>query len=62
MSSNYAATENGIVDETTISGPHAAHDASGELYHYWRCEACGVETTDASIRDGCFRCGSEGGR
>lgn len=47
-------------DAKTITGPHAAQDAQGDVYHYYRCEACGVETTDASIRSGCFRCGGDG--
>ena len=44
-----------------ISGPHDAHDLQGHFYAYFRCEACGLETTDSSIRrDGCFRCGGDG--
>ena len=48
------------IDAETITGPHIAQDASGDTYAFWRCEECGVETTDASIRDGCFRCGGGG--
>ena len=65
MSTNPTATENGIEQsKSTISGPHEAQNAYGEIYHFWRCERCGVETTDESIRFGCFRCGAdtEGGR
>lgn len=60
MQANYRPTENGI-DAETISGPHDAYDLNGDFYAYWRCEPCGFETTDTSIRrDGCWRCGGDG--
>ena len=32
--------------------------SDGELDHrYWRCQRCGLETTDPRLREGCFRCG-----
>lgn len=44
----------------TVTGPHDGRDSDGELDHrYWRCERCGLETTDPRIRKGCFRCGGE---
>lgn len=49
-------------DGETITGPHLAADAAGKTYEFFRCEACGVETTDGSIRTGCFRCDAEGDR
>lgn len=58
MSTNYATTEERN-DETTISGPHVAADATGATYEYYQCECCGLETTDATVRSGCFRCGSD---
>ena len=40
-----------------ITGPHAGYDRFGRLDHvYWRCERCGLESTDGSLRDGCWRC------
>ena len=60
MRANYRLTEERI-DAETISGPHDAHDLEGNFYAYWRCERCGLETTDACVRrDGCFRCGGDG--
>lgn len=63
MSSNTTIAENdsGRIDAETITGPHDAHDARGNFYTYWRCERCGMETTDSSVRrNGCFRCGGDG--
>ena len=41
-----------------ITGPHHGYDRDGRLDHrYWRCEQCGLETTDPHLREGCFRCG-----
>ncbi|WP_253512064.1 MULTISPECIES: hypothetical protein [Halorussus] len=40
-----------------MTGPHRGSDRAGEYDHcYWRCERCGLETTDPRIREGCFRC------
>ena len=56
MSSKTATTENGI-DAETITGPYVGFNAYGNFDHYyWRCEECGLETTDESIRSGCFGC------
>jgi hypothetical protein len=42
----------------TVTGPHDGRDSDGELDHrYWRCQRCGLETTDPRLREGCFRCG-----
>lgn len=42
--------------DPAVSGPHAGHDRYGRFdYRYWRCEACGLETTQ-DISDGCPRC------
>ena len=49
-----------VKTDGSITGPHTATDAADNTYHYWRCEACGVETTDTSIRSRCFRCDGEG--
>ena len=44
----------------TVTGPHDGRDSDGELDHrYWRCQRCGLETTDSRLREGCFRCGGE---
>jgi rubrerythrin len=44
-----------------VTGPYAGYDRYGRFDHYyWRCEACGTETTDASIREGCPRCADRG--
>ncbi|NEU58447.1 hypothetical protein [Halorussus sp. MSC15.2] len=41
----------------TVTGPHDGRNSDGELDHrYWRCERCGLETTDPRLREGCFRC------
>ena len=46
-----------------VSGPHAGYDRYGRLDHYYyRCERCGLESTDASLADGCWRCEGEGER
>lgn len=43
----------------TVTGPHDGRDSDGDLDHrYWRCERCGLETTDRRLREGCFRCAS----
>ncbi len=40
-----------------ITGPHTGRDSSSEPYRYWRCETCGLETTDETLEsDGCWRC------
>ena len=45
----------------SVTGPHHGYDRDGRLDHrYWRCERCGLETTDPRLRDGCFRCGADG--
>jgi len=42
----------------SVTGPHDGRDSDGDLdHHYWRCERCGLETTDPRLREGCFRCG-----
>ncbi len=42
----------------TVTGPHVGRDSDGEPDHrYWRCERCGLETTDKRLREECFRCG-----
>lgn len=44
-----------------VTGPHAGYDRYGRLDHYYyRCERCGLESTDAALADGCWRC-AEGG-
>lgn len=46
-----------------ITGPHDGRDQDGELDHrYWRCERCGLESTDPQLREGCFRCGARPSR
>lgn len=41
----------------TVTGPHDGRGSDGELDHrYWRCERCGLETTDSRLSEGCFRC------
>ncbi|WP_276280271.1 hypothetical protein [Halorussus caseinilyticus] len=54
------ATDTPRLQESTgsVTGPHDGRDSDGELDHrYWRCERCGLETTDSRLREGCFRCG-----
>ena len=41
--------------DAAVSGPHVARDGS-DVYTYWICERCGLETTDSSIRLSCWRC------
>lgn len=46
-----------------VTGPHAGYDRRGRIDHlYWRCERCGLESTDAALREDCFRCGASGVR
>ena len=46
-----------------VTGPHAGYDRYGRLDHYYyRCERCGLESTDSTLADGCWRCTEEGGR
>lgn len=43
-----------------ISGPHSGYDRYGRLDHYYyRCERCGLESTDSRLREGCWRCERE---
>ncbi|NHN60812.1 MULTISPECIES: hypothetical protein [Halorussus] len=45
----------------TVTGPYVGRDSDGDRDHrYWRCERCGLETTDPRLREGCFRCGGDG--
>lgn len=47
------------IDSDPITGPHDGLDADGHLdHHYWRCERCGLESTDTRMQAGCFRCGA----
>ncbi len=40
-----------------VTGPHYAADENGDNYEYWRCESCGLESSDRSLdTDGCWRC------
>lgn len=49
-------------DPGAVTGPHDGLDEYGRLDHrYWRCERCGLESTDASLAEGCWRCGAGGG-
>jgi hypothetical protein len=53
------STNTSRLQESTgnITGPHDGRDSDGDLDHrYWRCERCGLETTDPRLREGCFRC------
>lgn len=43
-------------DGSGITGPHYAADKTGDTYEYWRCEQCGLESSDPRLRDGCIRC------
>ena len=42
-------------EDANVSGPHIARDGR-DVYSFWCCENCGLETTDAEIRSGCWRC------
>ena len=56
-----SAAHTGAGDGARVTGPHHGYDRDGRLDHrYWRCERCGLETTDPRIRKGCFRCGAGG--
>ncbi len=47
----------------TVTGPHLGFDRDGGLDHrYWRCERCGLESTDSRLREGCFRCRASAAR
>ncbi|MFC4448582.1 hypothetical protein [Halorussus aquaticus] len=53
------STDTPRLQESTgsVTGPHDGRNSDGELDHrYWRCERCGLETTDPRLREGCFRC------
>lgn len=48
-------------DTPDITGPHEGRDRDGTLDHrYYRCERCGLESTDPRLQEGCFRCGAGG--
>lgn len=48
---------------TDVSGPHEGYDPDGDLDHrFFRCERCGLESTDARLREGCWRCADERGK
>ncbi len=43
--------------EPTVTGPHAGFDRYGRFDHlYYRCERCGLESTDPALARGCPRC------
>lgn len=43
-----------------ISGPYDGEFRLGIVDHqYWRCEACGLESTN-DLSDGCPECGGDG--
>lgn len=51
-------TDSNATADPAVTGPHAAADRYGRLDHYYfRCERCGLETNDAALRAGCWRCG-----
>lgn len=57
---NRQSTET-TTDTPEITGPHEGRDRDGTLdHHYYRCERCGLESTDPRLREGCFRCGGSG--
>jgi hypothetical protein len=40
-----------------VTGPHAGFDRYGRFDHYYyRCERCGLESTDPALSRGCWRC------
>lgn len=45
-------------NEPSITGPHTGFNAYGQAdHHYFRCERCGLETTDDALASrGCWRC------
>jgi hypothetical protein len=43
--------------DASITGPHLDADATGDLYEYFRCENCGLESSDPALETkGCPRC------
>ncbi|MFD1512372.1 hypothetical protein [Halomarina rubra] len=41
----------------SVTGPHPGYDRYGRLDHYYyRCERCGLESTDAALTERCWRC------
>ena len=43
--------------DPAVTGPHAGLDRYGRLDHrYYRCERCGLESTDPALARGCWRC------
>lgn len=43
--------------DPAVTGPHAGFDRYGRFDHYYyRCERCGLESTDHRLRRGCWRC------
>lgn len=43
--------------DPAVTGPHAGLDRYGHLDHrYYRCERCGLESTDPALVRGCWRC------
>jgi ssDNA-binding Zn-finger/Zn-ribbon topoisomerase 1 len=43
--------------DAQITGPHLDADATGDLYEYFRCTDCGLESSDPRLETkGCPRC------
>jgi hypothetical protein len=43
--------------DSEVTGPHAGFDRYGRFDHYYyRCERCGLESTDPALVRGCPRC------
>lgn len=52
-----AAAERAAEAHADNVSTHTATDEAGQSYTYFRCESCGLESTDPRLkRAGCFRC------
>lgn len=51
--------DGGAGTSASVSGPYVAWDRQMDSYRYWKCEQCGIESTDERLKRGCWRCGGE---
>lgn len=57
MATSNPTTNDADADAGGVTGPHYGLDAQGNGYDYYRCEGCGLESSDPGMdSNGCPRC------